>query len=844
MTNLEQALTYIHRELKFMATDPSGAANQHKFADKVIEDVTDIPNLCSSALASAKPLAPILNAVRGPRGNALMKFFNVSLHDTRMEMTMVVAEATRLRGTRNRKTEDAYDYLSSMYQAAVRKFRKLVHGRANAKDGYQDRFTTLQKFAGFGGAGLSEYDDLEDDDGDTEFYMGDSGYADAALEALREGRPVPPQPQSQWGMSTNYPGVPLTGNEDVLKQIHAIESQIGRPLSDSELDSFLTGERMISPTPATPEFNEQFFAELGQLQRGGTPQAQNPFATADAAKEALIQLIVSGQLNLKDIASLLQGSQNPNVSGGASSVIEEAPAVVDVDPESLKTGADPAPEISSEPAAAVPKLEAPTKEFGHDPDLAELIRARNNLAPAAAPKEKETVTEPERAPEQEHVEGGDAAQSSQKGPDSSSGPIPESNAGSGDVSGSNQVIIPKSQAGQFMDELINRVENLTHNELATIIGNIFTTAGSEVMDTFISLNSSSEPDEIFTLMVYVKAAHSSELVSEMAINNAVITYANILAQQFGLEPTQIGKAVYVTEGEGTFDVDLRNAYITRHVFWKETIRRNLQCTAIIAYFFYKQVDLNLRVDYVSDYPGPNQEKCINYVFNLYPKTEEVSFDDIRTAYNIVELEVWALLVKYFNSMEYVALVRPIEKLSMLIRIPQDCTTAKYLEDFEDLQAQTIRGNAIALIPGLQWMASQVMVKIREELVSDPAEPIEVEDITVEFNPVLAREKLDYEFIMKIYTRTKMSDERKEELNRAISYYDYASSSGEIAMLASASRVKFEVYGEVIDPSETNADPATDAVEELVNSLTQKDSAPEAAAATQPKSNAFGLPSET
>ena len=116
MTGMEQSLRYIEREVRFMVKDQYGNATYAKYADRVIEDACGIPNFCSTVLSSKKPLTVILRAVRGTRGDVLMRFFNASLHDARIEMVMVLAEAIKLRIHKNRSSRDAYEYLMKLYR--------------------------------------------------------------------------------------------------------------------------------------------------------------------------------------------------------------------------------------------------------------------------------------------------------------------------------------------------------------------------------------------------------------------------------------------------------------------------------------------------------------------------------------------------------------------------------------------------------------------------------------------------------------------------------------------------------------------------------------------------------
>ena len=118
MTGMEQGLRYIEREIRFMVKDQFGNPTYTKYADRVIEDACGIPNFCSTVLSSKRPLTAILRAVRGPRGDVIMRFFNSALHDTRIEMVMVLAEVAKLRSHNNRNSKNAHDYLMKLYRKA------------------------------------------------------------------------------------------------------------------------------------------------------------------------------------------------------------------------------------------------------------------------------------------------------------------------------------------------------------------------------------------------------------------------------------------------------------------------------------------------------------------------------------------------------------------------------------------------------------------------------------------------------------------------------------------------------------------------------------------------------
>lgn len=210
MTEMEQGLRYIHNEVQFMVRDPSGGNNHINYADRVIMDSTGVKNFCSRVMASENPLAVILKALKESRGDFLLKFFNVSLHDTRIDLVSVLAECNRVRKMGGSRS--AYEYLYGLYAKAVKRMAKLITG-INTKDGYKSMYRGLHKFAKLGDKenvyyldpdddGLSDFDDLDlddldlDDDDDFE-YEGDDQfhdieYAMEVLEAYRNGN-EPPQ---------------------------------------------------------------------------------------------------------------------------------------------------------------------------------------------------------------------------------------------------------------------------------------------------------------------------------------------------------------------------------------------------------------------------------------------------------------------------------------------------------------------------------------------------------------------------------------------------------------------------------------------------------------------------
>ena len=157
MTGMEQGLRYIEREIRFMVKDQFGNSTYAKYADRVVEDTCGIPNFCTTVLSSKRPLTAILRAVRGPRGDVIMKFFNVSLHDARIEMVMVLAEAIKLRSQHNKSSRDAHEYLMKLYKKAIKKTVRLITGSKN-KESYKSMYRSLRSFARMDDF---DYDDID-----------------------------------------------------------------------------------------------------------------------------------------------------------------------------------------------------------------------------------------------------------------------------------------------------------------------------------------------------------------------------------------------------------------------------------------------------------------------------------------------------------------------------------------------------------------------------------------------------------------------------------------------------------------------------------------------------------
>ena len=204
MTQIEQSFLYIERECKFMARDQYGNIANTAFADRVIEDVTGVRNFCSLVLSSTRPLATISKAVRGPYGDTLLLFFNVSFHDSRVEMVLALAEATRVKQGKKKSTKNAYRYLISLYRQAVKRAKKLITGSDKSVNTYKAVFSSLANFANMNRSVSFDpyFDDFEDED---DFYDGIDEDEDTGMMTDNINRKL--------AMATQKKGSPLSADE-------------------------------------------------------------------------------------------------------------------------------------------------------------------------------------------------------------------------------------------------------------------------------------------------------------------------------------------------------------------------------------------------------------------------------------------------------------------------------------------------------------------------------------------------------------------------------------------------------------------------------------------------------
>ena len=231
MTKVEQYLTMIAREIRAMCRDSLGSMSRTRFADRVIADVCGIDNFASSVLASRNPDAVILNAIRGSRGDSLLRLFSEQMHDARLELVTVLFDAVRVGGT----DRDAHEYLQKLYQKAVKKTRKLVGSKTNRKVEFNSKYPALSRLTGSLDTGsydfFSDDEEEEGDDGPDAY----NTYVNEYFDALRTGRDLP--------KPTTYPSpeldMKLDVDPDILATIDRIQRRIGRRLSSAEIADIL-----------------------------------------------------------------------------------------------------------------------------------------------------------------------------------------------------------------------------------------------------------------------------------------------------------------------------------------------------------------------------------------------------------------------------------------------------------------------------------------------------------------------------------------------------------------------------------------------------------------------------
>lgn len=222
MTPFEQTLQYITREIHFMSKDSSGGYNNAIYANKVIEDVCGIKNVCTKVVSSMDPESEVYKFTSGYRGRMLMLFFNISLHDTRMALAELVVEYELIRMSYDKKSVKAAEYLIKLYRKTVKKVIKLL-ANARSKKKYKKMYKNLEDFVDMDIDGI----ELEEPD---HYEETDEGDFDTSSLKVPKGRKRSNAFLNKLGLDPKTP-------EEIEDAMFRIEESLGRALSDDEIEA-------------------------------------------------------------------------------------------------------------------------------------------------------------------------------------------------------------------------------------------------------------------------------------------------------------------------------------------------------------------------------------------------------------------------------------------------------------------------------------------------------------------------------------------------------------------------------------------------------------------------------
>lgn len=222
MTPFEQTLQYITREIHFMSKDSSGGYNNAIYANKVIEDVCGIKNVCTKVVSSVEPESEVYKFTSGYRGRMLMLFFNISLHDTRMALAELVVEYELIRMSYDKKSVKAAEYLIKLYRKTVKKVIKLL-ANARSKKKYKKMYKNLEDFVDM------DINDIELDEPNTYEETDDEDFDTSSLKV--------PKGRKRSNAFLNKLGLDPKTPEEIEDAMFRIEESLGRALTDDEIEA-------------------------------------------------------------------------------------------------------------------------------------------------------------------------------------------------------------------------------------------------------------------------------------------------------------------------------------------------------------------------------------------------------------------------------------------------------------------------------------------------------------------------------------------------------------------------------------------------------------------------------
>lgn len=731
MTGLEQNLRYIEREIRFMVKDQYGNPTHAKFADRVIEDACGIPNFCSTVLSSKRPLTAILRAVRGPRGDILMRFFNARLHDTRIEMVLVLVDATNCRMHTGREARNSYEYFNKLYRKAMKRMIHMITGSKN-KDSFKSMYRGLRDFAK-----MDDYDYDEDDDDEIDEYFdnvndfGDSDYAHACLEAYRDGK-TPPEIHV-----VDHRKSQLKGNEEILEEIAAIEAKLGRHLTDAELDKLLCGD----------DEDDDLYHDINATKKSSDDMIDSIVDTIYDRIAERLGLVVKTQVDTSSYESLDEF----------------------IDREKSKT------EVTSA-NTAIPQtsiiLNAPTTEA--------LIGMHNRL-------KNDVPVESVDAPNDTKLSSDDESDESDADKTNS---LPPSSMLGGSYNEADFIDVGASDELDNIDKdeidvedidmeiheqtIVKEVsapaennEHLQHQRLVNSIisdcrlasaditrefderiRNYFTKLDIEVNDIFTSLVPSNGDDKLFTVLVTIRVTGDYEIINMMHINTVILMYLKNIAERFNISEDLFDTEINVVDSDSTFDMDLKALNTLNKNFTSQTIDNIYSALSAVSAYIYKRLNKLIEVRFVND-PRSNE-------FDLYfiSKSDEPLDAEFEEFYR-VELDGEGILNEIFDGFNFECYV-----IYHLIMNDND------EEEFFEKVRQIIGYHVIETPLANRYIKSTK--EFMSKLIGN--NDIELDTITASTSLSTGRKNLILDLIYRIYTKQEVTREQVDDL--AVQYDIY------------------------------------------------------------------------
>ena len=561
MTTMEQGLRYIEREIRFMVKDPFGNATYAKFADRVVEDACGIPNFCSTVLSSKRPMTAILRVIRGSHGSIIMKFFNASLHDARIEMVRVLAEATKLRLNGNKSSKEAHVYLMKLYRKAIKRTIKLVTDSKN-KASYKNMYRSLRSYAQMDSYDSDDDDDEDEDDAyfDNLGEFGDSDYAEASLDAYRNGTTPPVIPLDRRGPIASN----LMGNDEIMREIAAIEAKMGRPMTDAELDRFICGDDDDD--------------EIG---------AESMNARSDKMMDEIVDLIY------EKLAARL-GVKSP-ASETLDDFIERQ--------EQEEAAKAPIAEEADKVEYLVDGVMARSVSVPENPSLENLVEIHNQMNASV------------------EVGGSKAETADESDDDDDSSHLPPVDSTGGNESGTDEKKLEKIMT---INDIIRDFDIFVDSEIQKMARSMninLDLAGLEVADIYSTLIPAREHDLLFKLCSTVRVSGDYETVNDVHLQMIMSSCVKRIAERLEIGEDYIGTELSIVDSSEAFSVDIFRLNHSKGYDKKysssNTYALNLRMCAL-AYYMHKEFGKNMiDVRYIND---PNSDSVLIY---FYPKSSSV-----------------------------------------------------------------------------------------------------------------------------------------------------------------------------------------------------------------------------